>query len=160
MASMEQTVTTRPPRTRASGAYAPAVAVACSQVELELCGSGALDVPTWQRSLSKQLGDGALVVGRRFQPELHSVAVRPDIFELLDRHEWCIAFEGGQFVLMALSDVVSMWRGRQGEFEPLSCEKVLPLEQGDRILLGCGGVASPLEAQLVWAFSCTAGPAS
>mmetsp|Transcript_32425 Transcript_32425/g.87925 ORF Transcript_32425/g.87925 Transcript_32425/m.87925 type:complete len:1222 (-) Transcript_32425:273-3938(-) len=126
------------------------------QVVLELTGEGVLDVPASRRTIGPvSLGEKPLLVGRRHQPELHQCAVSEDCLEYLSRDHFCVAYEGKEFWLLALT-ANRMWRDRDGE-EPvqLARDDLVTLQPGDRILLGTGGDASsvePARRRLCWHF--------
>ncbi|CAK0870073.1 unnamed protein product, partial [Prorocentrum cordatum] len=128
-------------------------------VVLELCGEGVADVPLRQRSVGPTpLGDRPLLVGRRHQPELHERAVTKECIEFLSRDHFCVAFEGGEFWLLALTSN-RMWRDRDGE-EPvqLARDDLVTLLPGDRIVLGTGGdvlSAAAARRRLCWHFRCS-----
>jgi len=112
-----------------------------SIVSLELMGDGAQDVPAERRRIGPQLlGDEPLLIGTRFQRELHEAAVKPEYQRLLRDDQFCIAFSGGQFWLLVLSPDSSVWHVRPSS---LSCDELrrdalVTLRPKDEICLGPG----------------------
>lgn len=117
-----------------------------SAIVLELCGQGVLDVPLSQRRIGPiSLTARSLLVGRKHQPDLHRHAVTTDCLQFLSRDHFRIAFEGGEFRLLALTSN-PIWHDRDG-VKPVELARgdLVTIAFGDRILLGTGGEASLAE---------------
>lgn len=126
------------------------------QIILELCGEGVLDVPLSRRTIGPvSLGDRPLLIGRRHQPELHQNAVSEECLEFLSRDHFCVAYEGGEFWLLALTSN-RIWRDRDGERPvQLARDDLVTLLPGDCIALGTGGevlTAEVARRRLCWHF--------
>jgi hypothetical protein len=126
------------------------------EIVLELSGEGVLDVPPSQRCIGPvSLGERPLLVGRRHQPELHQRAISKECLEFLSRDHFCVAYEGGEFWLLALT-TNRIWRDRDGECPVLLArDDLVTLFPGDRILLGPGSEVAPADTvcrSLVWHF--------
>jgi len=120
-------------------------------IVLELLGEAVLDLPASQRSIGPVLlGDRPLLVGRRHQPELHQHAIEAECLELLSRDDFCIAYEGGEFWLLALTSN-RIWRARDNEKPTeLARDDLVTLLPGDRVLLGYSEAHGG--HRLCWAF--------
>jgi len=135
------------------------------QIVLELSGEGVLDVPVSRRTIGPvSLGERPLLVGRRHQPELHQCSVSEECLEFLSRDHFCVAYEGGEFWLLALTSN-RIWRDRDGEPPvQLARDDLVTLLPGDRIALGTGRDVSSAELarrRLCWQFHRVAdGPAA
>mmetsp|Transcript_8894 Transcript_8894/g.20913 ORF Transcript_8894/g.20913 Transcript_8894/m.20913 type:complete len:1062 (-) Transcript_8894:329-3514(-) len=126
------------------------------QIMLELSGEGVLDVPVSRRTIGPvSLGERPLLVGRRHQPELHQCSVSEECLEFLSRDHFCVAYEGGEFWLLALTSN-RIWRDRDGETPvQLARDDLVTLLPGDRIALGTGSDISSAELarrRLCWHF--------
>jgi len=111
-------------------------------VVLELMGDGAQEqLRLEQRRIGPvPLGDEPLLVGRRFQPELHESGIKPDFQKLVSSDQFCIALSGGEFWLLVLAEFTSVWHVRPSM---LTCNEVprdtlVTLLPKDEICLGPG----------------------
>lgn len=126
------------------------------KIMLELSGEGVLDVPVSRRTIGPvSLGERPLLVGRRHQPELHQQAVSEECLEFLSRDHFCVAYEGSEFWLLALTSN-RIWRDRDGENPvQLARDDLVTILPGDRIALGTGtGIMSAdlARRRLCWHF--------
>jgi len=89
-------------------------ASARAEAWLELCGTGTIDVAASQRCLGPvSLSDGAVIVGRKHQPDLHKRAVRKEWLEFISREHFRVASDGAAYVLQVLTSN-PLWHGREG----------------------------------------------
>lgn len=132
----------------------PAAAVESPEFVLELSGTGTKDARVLQRTIGPmKVGKGAIVVGKRYQSDFHTTAIKPSLLSQLEDDVFCICYESSQFLLMSLSSH-RMWQHREGEamLELKSNVECASLRDGDRILIGCGSVTLPMDAQFCWVF--------
>lgn len=131
----------------------PQALLASPSIVLELCGEAILNVPQAKRCIGPvSLAEKPLLVGRRHQPDL---PIAKEHLEFLSRDHFCVAYEGGEFWLLALTSN-RIWRDRDGESPlQLARDDITTLLPGDRIVLSTGSSTTSIEdarPRLCWIF--------
>jgi len=116
-------------------------------VLLELFGDGVRDLPLEQRSIGPHvLGDQPLLVGKRHQAELHSLAVREEMQGFISADHFCVAaytssgLDSAKFWLLVMTPDRPVWLRpqRKEEAKELNKDDLVAIYPGDEICIGPG----------------------
>jgi len=126
-------------------------------ISLQLQGVGATSVLPSQRCLGPlEIGRRSYLVGRGRQPELHNAAISEELLPYMNRDDFCICYEAGDFWLLVMCDT-PLWHEPSGKSPArLKPNELVKLTSGDNILLGytySGDASCPGEALLRWHFT-------
>ena len=101
-------------------------------------GEGTLSVPESERRIGPLcLRDGPLLIGRKYQTDLHKRVVSPDCLQFVSREHFQISFAGGGFRLKALTSN-PIWRD-VGDGDSVEACLVCTFEQSanNGVILSC-----------------------
>jgi len=131
----------------------PGVADGGTEIILELCGLGVLDVGVEQRRIGPMSLKEPLVVGRRHQPDMHRAAVDQEWLAFVSRDHFRVSYENGRYQLCAMTSN-PIWRKR-GDAQLLELQRgeVATLASGDHIVLGTGSSPEDACKRLYWKFN-------